>query len=90
MILGVVTRSISEVLGVKGQENVNTENDGSVSGLVLAVLYVAIVVLVNGLFGQQLWNNVGKKLIPALGKAEWYDTILLHMLLMMVLPTCQC
>jgi hypothetical protein len=90
MILSVVTKSISQVLGVSGQEQAGAYNDDSVSGLVLALLYVAIVVVVNGLFGQQLWNNVAKKLIPALGKAEWYDTILLHMLLIMVLPAAQC
>jgi len=87
MILGIVTKSISQVLGASGKEDVDRYNDDTVSGLILAVLYIAIVVLVNGLFGQKLWNNVAKKLIPALGKAEWYDTILLHMLLMMILPS---
>ena len=90
MILSVVTKSVSQVLGVGGQEQAGAYNDDSVSGLVLALLYIAIVVVVNGLFGQQLWNSVAKKLVPALGKAEWYDTILLHMLLLMVLPACKC
>tara|TARA_B110000495_G_C22746774_1_gene437683 strand:+ start:196 stop:471 length:276 start_codon:yes stop_codon:yes gene_type:complete len=90
MILGVVTKSISKVLGAGGGDTRDLSNDDSVSGLLLALLYIAIVVVVNGLFGQQLWNTVAKKLVPALGKAEWYDTILLHMLLLMVLPACQC
>ena len=38
-------------------------------------------ILVNFILGPWLWNNVLVKLFPMVRKAEWYDTVLLSVLL---------
>ena len=54
-----------------------------VLGMVIALL---IVVGLNFVVGPWLWNNVLARLVPVVGKARWYDTVLLSLLLGMLLP----
>lgn len=49
---------------------------------------VTMFVLVNLVLGPWLWNNVLRRLVPALGKAQWYDTVLLSVLLSLVQSCC--
>ena len=72
---------------IKSNNNVDLEeaNKGKVS-LASIFLAVLIVLVVNLLVGPWLWNNVLKRLVPAVGKARWYDTVLLSVLLGLVLP----
>ena len=38
-------------------------------------------ILINFFLGPWLWNNVLTRLLPMVKKAEWYDTVLLSVLL---------
>ena len=49
---------------------------------------VTMFVLVNLVLGPWLWNNVLRRLVPAVGKAQWYDTVLLSVLLSLVQSCC--
>jgi hypothetical protein len=53
--------------------------------LVSLIVALLIVVVVNLLVGPWLWNNVLKRLVPSVGKARWYDTVLLSLLLGLLL-----
>ena len=72
---------------IKSNNNVNLEEatKGKVS---LAALFLAllIILVINLLFGPWLWNNVLRRLVPGIGKANWYDTVLLSILLGLILP----
>ena len=72
---------------IKSNNVVNLEeaNKGKVS-LVSLLLGVLIVLVLNLLVGPWLWNNVLKRLVPMLGKARWYDTVLLGLLFGLLLP----
>ena len=48
------------------------------------VLVVLILLLLNFVFGPWLWNNIARRLIPALGQARWYDTVALSVLLSLI------
>jgi hypothetical protein len=48
------------------------------------VLVVLILLLLNFVFGPWLWNNIARKMIPALGAARWYDTVALSILLSLI------
>ena len=47
------------------------------NGVAVVVVYLVLMVLV----GPWLWNNVLRRLVPACGKARWYDIILLGVLI---------
>ncbi len=54
---------------------------------IFAILFGLIFVLVlNLLVGPWLWNNVLRRLVPSLGRARWYDTVALALLLGLVVP----
>ena len=65
--------------------NLDEANKGKV-GLVSLLLGVLIVLVLNLLVGPWLWNNVLKRLVPMVGKARWYDTVLLGLLFGLLLP----
>ena len=48
------------------------------------VVALALLVLVNFVLGPWLWNNVLRRLVPALGKARYYDTVLLSVLMSLI------
>ena len=68
--------------------NVVNVNGRNVSMYAL-LLSIIIVLLLNGLVGPWLWNNVLRRLIPALklGEAKWYDIFLINLILTLALPT---
>jgi hypothetical protein len=72
---------------IKSNNKVNLEeaNQGKVS-LASIFLAILIILVINLLVGPWLWNNVLKRLVPGLGKAQWYDTVLLSLLLGLLLP----
>jgi hypothetical protein len=55
----------------------------SIAALLLGIL---IVLVLNLLVGPWLWNNILKRLVPVVGKARWYDTVALAILLGLILP----
>ena len=62
--------------------NVNGRNV-SLTAVVISILFVLIL---NLLVGPWLWNNILKRLVPSVGKARWYDTVALALLLGLVIP----
>ena len=72
---------------IKSNNNVNVEvaENGKInlSSLLLGIL---VVLVINLVVGPWLWNNILRRLIPAAGKARWYDTVALAILLGLVIP----
>ena len=52
--------------------------------MAIAVLVVYIILML--VVGPWLWNNVLRRLVPAVGKAKWYDIVLLAILVGLVAP----
>lgn len=65
--------------------NVVNVNGNNVSMLSLVVGVIVVLVL-NLLVGPWLWNNILRRLVPMLGKARWYDTVALALLLGLIIP----
>ena len=65
--------------------NVVNVNGNNVSMLSL-VIGVIVVLILNLLVGPWLWNNILRRLVPMLGKARWYDTVALALLLGLIVP----
>lgn len=65
--------------------NVVNVNGNNVSMLSL-VIGIIVVLVLNLLVGPWLWNNILRRLLPMLGKARWYDTVALALLLGLIVP----
>lgn len=65
--------------------NVVNVNGNNVSMLSLVVGIIVVLVL-NLLVGPWLWNNILRRLVPMLGKARWYDTVAIALLLGLIVP----
>lgn len=76
---------VSNVVENAMNNNVVNVNGRNVSVLAL-VLGIIIVLVLNLLVGPWLWNNVARRLVPALGKARWYDTVALALLFGLIIP----
>lgn len=61
-------------------------NDVKGATAVGVVVGLIIVLLLNFLLGPWLWNNVLRRLVPSLGTARWYDTVLLAVLVGLIVP----
>ena len=79
-------RSLEEYMNMNNAPNSNDRGLGK-NKLVAILVSVVLFILVNLLVGPYLWNEVVRPLCPALGKAGWYDTVLLNILLSLILPT---
>ena len=72
---------------IKSNNVVNHDEaqNGKVS-LAALLLGILIVLVLNLLVGPWLWNNILKRLVPVVGKARWYDTVALAILLGLIIP----
>ena len=72
---------------IKSNNNVNIEasENGKIS-LAAIVLGVLVILVLNLIIGPWLWNNVLRRLIPVAGKARWYDTVAMAILLGLIIP----
>lgn len=72
---------------IKSNNNVNLDEAqrGKVS-LASILLGVLVVLVLNLIVGPWLWNNILKRLVPMVGKARWYDTVALAILLGLIIP----
>ena len=87
MILTKLSKALTNVVGPKNRADFNSlQQESTLFNFIFIIVHLCLVVLINGMFGQYLWNNVARKLFSGLSKAEWYDTLLLHLLLLVVLP----
>ena len=72
---------------IRSNNNVNLDEaqKGKVS-LASILLGVLVVLVLNLIVGPWLWNNILKRLVPMVGKARWYDTVALAILLGLIIP----
>ena len=54
--------------------------------LIGALLNLMIVLVINLVIGPYLWNEVMRSLVPACGKARWFDTVALGALIVLIRP----
>ena len=54
--------------------------------IITTSLMLLVLILITGIFGEYLWNNVARKLFKGLGEATWVDIILISILFSIVLP----
>ena len=80
-----VSNVVENVIKSKNLVNVDESQNGKVS-LASLLLGILIVLVLNLLVGPWLWNNILKRLVPVVGKARWYDTVALAILLGLILP----
>jgi len=72
---------------VENAMNNNVVNvDGKNVSVIALIVGIIIVLVLNLLVGPWLWNNILRRLVPALGKARWYDTVALALLLGLIIP----
>ena len=72
---------------IKSNNNVNVEvAESGKLNLSAIVLGILVVLVLNLVVGPWLWNNIARRMIPSLGKARWYDTVALAILLGLVIP----
>ena len=79
---------ISNVLqnAINSNNKVNLEKaEDSKLSLVSILAGALLIVIMNVLVGPAIWNNVLRRLVPNLGKALWYDTLLLGVLFSLLL-----
>ena len=76
---------VSNVVENAMNDNVVNVNGKNVSVMSL-VVGIIIVLILNLLVGPWLWNNILRRLVPSLGRARWYDTVALALLLGLVIP----
>jgi len=72
---------------IRSNNNVNLDEaqKGKVS-LASILLGVLVVLVLNLIVGPWLWNNILKRLVPVVGKARWFDTVALAILLGLIIP----
>jgi len=71
---------------VQANNTVGEVSSGHKNNVLLMVVVLLLQLVLNALIGQFLWNESLVKLIPALSKARWWDTLALSVLLLLVLP----
>jgi hypothetical protein len=76
---------VSNVVENAMNNNVVNVNGRNVS--IFAILIgIVFVLMLNLLVGPWLWNNILKRLVPSVGRARWYDTVALALLLGLIIP----
>ena len=87
MLANKVANNVTKAVNAMNSP-VMTKEEKSVAmkEVVAALLLLVLILVLNFIFGPWLWNNVVKRLVPSVGKAMWYDTVLLSVLLGLVLP----
>jgi hypothetical protein len=75
-----ISNVVENAINSNNSVDLQQANKSKVS-LISLVVALLIILVINLLLGPWLWNNVLKRLVPAVGKARWYDTVLLSILL---------
>ena len=75
-----ISNVVENAINSNNSVDLQQANKSKVS-LVSLVVALLIILVINLLLGPWLWNNVLKRLVPAVGKSRWYDTVLLSVLL---------
>ena len=80
-----VSNVVQNAIRSSNSVDLQEANDGKVS-LISNLVGILMVLVINLMVGPWLWNNVLKRLVPVVGKAQWYDTVLLGVLIGLVVP----
>lgn len=64
----------------------DTERVNGKNRLVSVIIALLIFSIINLVVGPYLWNEVMRKLVPVCGKARWYDTVALSVLIGLLAP----
>ena len=80
-----VSSVVENAINSNSRVNINQANASKVALISLAIAIIVLLV-VHLVLGPWLWNNVLKRLVPAVGAAKWYDTVLLSILLGLLFP----
>tara|TARA_B110000285_G_C14817903_1_gene465083 strand:- start:76 stop:336 length:261 start_codon:yes stop_codon:yes gene_type:complete len=75
-----ISNVVENAINSNNTVDLQQANKSKVS-LISLIVALLIILVINILLGPWLWNNVLKRLVPAVGKARWYDTVLLSVLL---------
>ena len=87
MLANKVANNVTKAVNAMNSPEMTKEDKKLAMRELVAVLVLLVLVLVlNFVFGPWLWNNILRRLVPSLGKARWYDTVALSVLLGLVLP----
>ena len=77
-----ITKAVNNALN--NNTMVEDEKKRATNEALALILVVLVLLLLNFVFGPWLWNNIARKMIPALGVARWYDTVALSILLSLI------
>jgi len=77
-----ITKAVNNALN--NNNMVENEKKKATNEALALLLVVLVLLLLNFVFGPWLWNNIARKMIPALGVARWYDTVALSVLLSLI------
>ena len=87
----MLVESFNNVAIVATTDGSVSESDRKVANNALLVFFlvVTLFIVLQFIIGPWLWNNVLRRLIPALklGEAKWYDIFLLNLILTLALPS---
>jgi hypothetical protein len=75
-----ISNVVENAINSNNSVDLHQANKSKVS-LISLIVALLIILVINILVGPWLWNNVLKRLVPSVGKARWYDTVLLSILL---------
>ena len=75
-----ISNVVENAINSNNAVDLQQANKSKVS-LISLIVALLIILVINILLGPWLWNNVLKRLVPSVGKARWYDTVLLSVLL---------
>lgn len=77
--------TVSNTVTYALNKDVNHSNKKAFNDYVLGVVVaLTLTVMVNFVLGPWLWNNVLRRLVPVVGKARYYDTVLLSVLMSLI------
>ena len=79
------TKALEGFMSMNNAPNQEARVEGR-NTLMASLVVLVVVLVVNFMLGPFLWNEVMVKLVPACGKARWYDTVALSILLSLILP----
>jgi hypothetical protein len=71
---------------VQANNKVGTESKSHRDEALVLFFVLVIQMLLNALVGQWIWNNSVVKLVSVASKARWFDTLLLSVLFLLILP----
>ena len=86
-MLGIsLTEAFTNANTVADNNTNSLEKEKARKDLSMAIAVLVVYIILMLVVGPWLWNNVLRRLVPAVGKAKWYDIVLLAILVGLVAP----